>query len=40
MGHNHLNETKYYVHLLPENLVKSAGIDWISFDGIVPEVIE
>ena len=40
MGHNHLNETMYYVHLLPENLVKSAGIDWNSFDGIVPEVIE
>ncbi len=38
MGHNHLNETMYYVHLLPENLVKSVGIDWNSFDGIVPEV--
>jgi integrase len=38
MGHDNLSETAYYIHLLPENLVKSAGIDWKSFDGLVPEV--
>ena len=38
MGHDSLSETAYYIHLLPENLVKSAGIDWKSFDGIVPEL--
>ena len=39
MGHNSLSETAYYIHLLPENLVKSAGIDWAVFDEVVPEVI-
>jgi integrase len=38
MGHGSLSETAYYIHLLPENLVKSSGIDWKSFDGLVPEV--
>jgi len=27
MGHNELSDTAYYIHLLPENLVKSAGVD-------------
>lgn len=39
MGHTHLNETLYYVHLLSENLVKSPGVDWGAFDGIMPEVV-
>jgi integrase len=39
MGHNSLSETAYYIHLLPENLVKSAGIDWAAFDEMIPEVI-
>jgi len=38
MGHDRLTDTTYYLHLLPENLVKSAGIDWKVFDGIIPEV--
>lgn len=38
MGHERLTETVYYVHLLPENLVKSAGIDWNQLDGVIPEV--
>ena len=38
MGHNHLDETLYYVHLLPENLRKSPGIKWDAFDAIMPEV--
>ena len=39
MGHDRLDETVYYVHLLPENLVRSAGIDWTAFDGLIPEVL-
>jgi integrase len=38
MGHESINETLYYVHLLPEHLVKSSGVKWGEFDGIVPEV--
>jgi len=38
MGHDDISETLYYVHLLPENLVKASGIEWAVFDGIVPEV--
>lgn len=38
MGHSSLSETLYYVHLLPENLTKSQGIDWTAFDEIIPEV--
>ena len=38
MGHSSLSATAYYIHLLPENLVKSAGIDWRSFDRLIPEV--
>jgi integrase len=40
MGHNHISETLYYVHLLPENLVKAAGIDWDTFDGILPNPLD
>lgn len=39
MGHGNLNETLYYVHFLPENLVKSSGIQWGDFNDIVPEVV-
>ena len=39
MGHNSLSDTAYYIHLLPENLVKSAGIDWAAFDELIPEVV-
>lgn len=38
MGHENLSDTAYYIHLLPENLLKSAGIDWAAFDGLIPEV--
>jgi len=38
MGHDTLSETAHYIHILPENLVKSAGIDWAVFDDILPEV--
>ena len=38
MGHDRLTDTVYYLHLLPENLLKSAGIDWETFDALIPEV--
>ncbi len=38
MGHNSLSETAYYIHLLPENLLKSSGIDWKAFEEMIPEV--
>ena len=40
MGHNDLSETAYYIHILPENIIKSAGIDWDKFNAMFPEVIE
>jgi len=39
MGHNKLSDTAYYIHLLPENLAKSAGIDWNGLDEMIPEVV-
>ena len=38
MGHKELSATAYYIHLLPEKLTKSAGIDWESLRRIIPEV--
>lgn len=38
MGHNSLSETAYYIHLLPENLLKSSGVDWKAFEEMIPEV--
>ena len=34
MGHVTLEETLYYVHLLPERLKSSPGIDWDMLSGI------
>ncbi len=34
MGHSVIRDTLYYVHLLPERLRKSAGIDWERFSVI------
>ena len=36
MGHKELAATAYYIHLLPENLVKSAGIDWDALGRMIP----
>lgn len=36
MGHKDLNATAYYIHLLPENLVKATGIDWESMNCLIP----
>ncbi len=38
MGHDTLTETAHYIHVLPENLAKSPGIDWAAFGDILPEV--
>lgn len=38
MGHGKLSETAYYIHILPENIIKSAAIDWDKFNAMFPEV--
>jgi len=38
MGHNSLSATAYYVHILPENIVKSSAIDWDKLNAMFPEV--
>ncbi len=36
MGHKDLESTAYYIHMLPENLAKSAGVDWARLGQIFP----
>lgn len=38
MGHQSLDETAYYIHILPENLLKSSAVDWDVFNAMFPEV--
>lgn len=38
MGHSSLSSTLYYVHLLPESLRISKGVDWDRLNSLVPEV--
>lgn len=38
MGHKSLSSTAYYIHLLPERLAKSAGIEWEKMNCLVPGV--
>lgn len=38
LGHATLDSTLYYVHLVPENLLRSQGIDWSSFSSLYQEV--
>jgi integrase len=38
MGHAEMSETAYYIHILPENLVKSSGVDWSALNAVLPEV--
>ena len=40
MGHGSLNETAYYIHILPENLSKTAAVNWDAFDNMFPEVTD
>ena len=38
MGHSHFEETAYYIHLLPENLLQSKSVDWERLSNLIPEV--
>ncbi len=38
MGHSSLSETAYYIHILPENIIKSSAFDWDKFNAMFPEV--
>jgi hypothetical protein len=38
MGHESLSETAYYIHILPENIVKTSAINWDVFNSMMPEV--
>ena len=38
MGHGNFSDTAYYIHLLPENLVRSSSVDWAAFSELIPEV--
>ena len=40
MGHSDISSTFYYIHLLPENIIRSAGIDWSRLATIYPEAID
>ena len=37
MGHGSMNETEYYIHILPENLVVAETIDFAAMESIIPE---
>lgn len=38
MGHVDIHETLYYVHLIPERLQKTSGVDWARLSAIYGEV--
>lgn len=38
MGHQSFENTAYYIHLLPENLLNSHSVDWDRFIDLLPEV--
>lgn len=38
MGHSTFSSTAYYIHLLPERLVKTSAIEWARFSDLIPEV--
>ncbi len=40
LGHATLDSTLYYIHLVPENLLKSRGIDWSRFQSLYQEVTQ
>lgn len=35
-----ISQTAYYIHILPENLLKAHGIDWSKLNEVIPEVEE
>ena len=40
MGHEHIESTLYYVHLLPQRLSSCAGVDWDGLEQLIPEVAD
>lgn len=38
MGHEHIEDTMYYIHILPDRLIKSPKVNWAAIDSTVPEV--
>lgn len=38
MGHSDFSSTAYYIHLLPERLVKASTIEWHRFSDLIPGV--
>ena len=38
MGHSNFSDTAYYIHLIPENLLASAAVNWEKLDALIPEV--
>lgn len=38
MGHEHFEDTAYYIHILPERLIGSPGVNWDVIDSVMPEV--
>ena len=39
MGHGTMDETAYYIHILPENLAKSSAVDWNKFNDMFQGVV-
>lgn len=37
MGHEQISSTAYYIHILPDNLIKSSGINWEDCNDLIPE---
>lgn len=38
MGHSDFRDTAYYIHLLPERLLKTDAVNWYRFQTLIPEV--
>jgi len=38
MGHYDFSETAYYIHLLPDRLVRTSSIHWDELNAVIPEV--
>lgn len=37
MGHEHFEDTAYYIHILPERLISSPRVNWDVIDSVMPE---
>ena len=37
MGHAQITDTYYYIHLVPEQLITLAGVDFSSYESLLPE---